>query len=313
VPLRRAADNYRDAILQMVNRNTGVTRRHFIGGAFACCLAGNAAATPFARRVVSLELLPTEILLTLGIRPVAAGNTRLYRRLVAEPELPADIPDLGPLTEPNAELLQTLRPDAILVAKWQAGALEPLNRIAPLIPLPAVSKELPGVALALQLMEQIATLTGTGDAARHWALRLRQELQTAAGQLQRHSRRPVYVCRFAEDGRNVALFGGYGLIGDVLGRIGLENAWTGRVNASGVTSAGIDALAGNPEARIIHFDRGRETRKAMELLRNSSLWKALPAVRAGRVTAMPVIYPSGGVYSAVRLARQLAKAIPHDG
>ncbi|MEP7457444.1 ABC transporter substrate-binding protein [Phyllobacterium sp. SB3] len=276
-------------------------------------MAGNAAATSPGRRLVTLDLLPTELLLTLGICPVAVGNSRLYRRLVAEPELTPDVLDLGPLTEPNAELLQSLRPDAILVAKWQAGALEPLKRIAPLIPVAAVSRDLPGVALALQVMEQIATLTGTQEAARNWAVRLEQELQTATEQLEKRRRRPVYVCRFAEDGRNVALFGGYGLIGDVLGRIGLENAWTGRVNASGVTSAGIDSLAENPDAHIVHFDRGRETRKAIERLQDSSLWRALPAVRAGRVTAMPVIYPSGGVCSAVRLARQLAKVIPHDG
>lgn len=298
----------------MVKRNTEVTRRHFIGGALTCCLTGNAAAAASSvRRVVSLDLLPTELLLTLGIRPVAVGNTQLYRRLVAEPELSPDILDLGPLTEPNAELLQSLRPDVILVAKWQAGTLEPLKRIAPLIPVAAVSRDLPGVALALQVMEQIATLTGTQEAARHWAARLEQELQTATEQLEKRRRRSVYVCRFAEDGRNVALFGGNGLIGDVLGRIGLENAWTGRVNASGVVSAGIDSLAENPDARIIHFDRGRETRKAMDRLQDSSLWKALPAVRAGRVTAVPVIYPSGGIYSAVRLAKQLSRVIPYDG
>lgn len=298
----------------MVNRYTGITRRYFIGGAFTCFLAGNvAAAASSAKRVVSLDLLPTELLLTLGISPLAVGNSQLYRRLVVEPELSPDILDLGPLTEPNAELLQSLQPDAILAAKWQAGALEPLKRIAPLIPLASITRDLPGVALALQLMEQIATLTGTQETALHWTARLKLELLAAAEQLAIRGRRPVYICRFAEDGRNVAFFGGYGLIGDVLERIGLENAWKGRVNASGVTSAGIDKLAENADARIIHFDRGRETRIAMERLQGTSLWKALPAVRAGRVTAMPVVYPNGGVYSAIRLAQQLARVIPHDG
>ncbi|MEO9341149.1 ABC transporter substrate-binding protein [Mesorhizobium sp. SB112] len=264
-------------------------------------------------RLVSLDLLPTELLLTLGVAPIAIANGPLYARLVAEPILPKSVNDLGPLNEPNAEFLQALAPDAILASEWQVSGLAPLKRIAPLIPLATIAPSVSAVDNNIDLMNQLADLTETQGEASLWIRRVETELSAARGAVKARAKRPVYICRFSENGRNVALFGGNGMVGDVVKRLGLSNAWQGRVNASGVTSAGIDQLAENPDAIIVHFDRGRETVQAMRKLAASSIWNALPAVRAGRVVAMPVIYPSGGVYSSIRFARQLVESLPADG
>jgi len=103
------------------------------------------------------------------------------------------------------------------------------------------------------------------------------------------------------------------MIGDVLSRLGLRNAWTGRTNVWGTVSIGIEQLAGNAEAQLIHFNRGAETERAMRQLAASPLWAALPAVRQGRVIEMPVVYPNGGVASATRFAQQLARVLPAHG
>ncbi len=260
--------------------------------------------------MVALDLLPTELLLTLGITPLAIANAPLYRRLVATPELPDAVPDLGPLTEPNAEFLQLLRPDAILLAAWQSGGVERLSRIAPLVPLQTIAGTVPASAHAAALLRQVGALTARDERGRALDRPPRGGAGAGARQARRPARsRPLYVCRFAANGRNVAVFGGNGLVGDVVRQLGLSNAWKGRVNASGVVSIGIEQLAADPEARIVHFDRGAETVRAMETLSRSALWQALPAVRAGRVTRMPVVYPSGGVFTAIRFARQLAEAL----
>ncbi|WP_448112627.1 ABC transporter substrate-binding protein [Mesorhizobium amorphae] len=290
-------------------------RRTLLGAALAAPFVLSAfslaIASP-ATRIVALDLLATELLLTLGITPPAIANRALYQRLVAEPKLPADVEDLGPLTEPNAEYLQMLRPDLIVLSAWQAGALERLGKIAPLHVLRSPARDVPAVSYAADLIRELGDVTGRSAQARLWIDRTALALADAKKALADRSATPLYVCRFAANGRNVAIFAGNGMIGDVLQQVGLANAWRGRVNASGVVSVGIEQLSGNPDARIVHFDRGAETVQALSRLEESPLWNALPAVRNGRVTAMPVIYPSGGVFSAIRFARQLAALLPAE-
>jgi len=294
------------------------TRRAVLGG-IGLALAGLASAHaqipagPAARRVATIDLLLTETLLTLGVTPVAVGNIPLYRRLVAEPTLPDGVPDLGPLQEPNLELLQHLRPDLILAPSWAEAGPHGLERIAPVAWLPTFSTEKPAVEHVRNLLLRVAAMTGREAEARAWSDRADAALAEARQALQPWTDRPVYVVRFNEDGRHAAIFGGAGMIGDVLTRMGLRNAWTGRTNVWGTTSIGIEQLAGNAEARLIHFDRGAETERALRQLAASPLWAALPAVRQGRVIEMPVVYPNGGLASATRFAQQLARVLPTHG
>lgn len=299
----------------MVSLVGSLSRRTFLKGAIAAtfvAFASGVRAMGSPGRIVSTELLVTELLLTLGIEPLAVANVPLYRRLVAEPPLGEAAVDLGPLQEPNMEYLQLLKPDLIVIAEWQASGLENLDRIAPTVSLNSFPGKTPAVRHAQDLLRELGGLTGRERQAEEWTARCELSIDEARMQLQAKPQAPLYLCRFNQDGRHAAIFGGNGLVGDVLSRLGLANAWKGRVNASGVASIGIEQLAGNPDARIVHFDRGRETDLAMERLAESPLWRALPAVRENRITRMPVIYPSGGVMSAARLAAQLAALLPAE-
>lgn len=261
-----------------------------------------------AQRVVSFDLLLTEILLTLQIVPTAVGNIPLYQRLVEQPAVPAGVPDLGPLQEPNLELLQYLAPDLILAASWHSTGRQHFERIAPVAWLPTFSTEVAALDHAESLLQQVGQLVGREDVARTAVGATRATLEESRNRLAAYDTRPVFVVRFMEDGRHAAIFGGNGMIGDVLSRLGLTNAWTGRTNVWGVTSIGIEQLAAVPDARLIHFDRGAETRRALAQLADSPLWKALPFVRDDQVIKTPVVYPNGGVLSARRFARQLVQA-----
>lgn len=265
-----------------------------------------------AERVVSLDLLLTEILLTLELVPTAVGNIPLYQRLVEEPAIPAAVPDLGPLQEPNLELLQYLAPDLILAASWHSTGQQHFERIAPVAWLPTFSTEVAALDHAEDLLQQVGQLVDREAAARAAIAATHQTLEESRDRLAAHNARPVFVVRFMEDGRHAAIFGGNGMIGDVLSRLGLTNAWTGRTNVWGVTSIGIEQLAAVPDACLVHFNRGAETRRALEQLAQSPLWKALPFVRDEQVIKTPVIYPNGGVHSAQRFARQLARAFTEE-
>jgi iron complex transport system substrate-binding protein len=286
-------------------------RRKFMGAALAApaifALPDITNAAP-SKRIVSMDLLLTELLLTLGIQPVAIANVPLYRRLVADPVLSGTVADLGPLNEPSLEYLQILAPDLLLMADWQTAGLDNLSRIAEILPLAVFPKNIPAFTFVQSSLRQLASLLDrqrqaeTAIAACELAIADARETLSSL-------QRPVYVCRFTRDGRSAAVFGGNGMIGDTLLRLGLRNAFTGRVNGSGVTSVSLKRLADAPDAIIIHFDRGAETDRAVERLADSPLWSAFPAVREGRVVRMPVIYPNGGVRSVERLATQLASGL----
>jgi iron complex transport system substrate-binding protein len=255
-------------------------------------------------RLVSMDLLITELLLTIGAVPVATSNIPLYRRLVASPEMPDSVSDLGPLNEPNLEFLQRLSPSRILVADWQAPNLETASRIAPLTAIPVFAGKTPAITHCETLIRNLGDLTGRRVEANKAVEAMRGRIEETRNALTSFDR-PVYVCRFNRDGRNLAIFGGNGLLGDMLNRVGLRNAFTGRVNAAGVTNAPLARLAEEPDAVIIHFDRGQETDVALQRVENGALWHVLPAVKNNRIIRMPVIYPNGGIRSAERFATQL--------
>ena len=260
-------------------------------------------------RIVSMDLVFTEMLLTMGAAPVAIGHVALYHRLVGEPKAPRDAVDLGPLTEPNLELLQYLAPDLILAASWQAPALAPLQTIAPVTWLPTFSREQKPLDFTRGLMARIGELSGRRAQAATISAQTDAAVSDSIERIRPLAGRPVYLLRFAEDGRRAAIFSAGSLVGDIANRTGLRNAFAGRGNVWGTASIGIERLVDTPDATIIHFERGAETVRAMKRLEQSPIWKALPAVRAGRVVGMPVVHPNGGMVSAARFARQLADTL----
>ena len=63
-------------------------------------LPGRAAdVPPDIARVAALEWLPIELLLALGVTPLAVADVHNYNLWVAEPKLPAAVVDVGQRTE----------------------------------------------------------------------------------------------------------------------------------------------------------------------------------------------------------------------
>ncbi len=296
--------------------NKTITRRSLLGAALAApfafeippAQASQPAGMPSISRIVSMDLLLTELLVTLDLQPIATANVPLYQRLVGDPALDSTVADLGPLNEPNIEYMLSLKPDHILMADWQASSLEVLEKIAPVTAYPVFAGKTPAVEHVQGLLRRLSMQTDRRRVADTIIDNCERAIETAARALSGFDR-PVYVCRFNRDGRSVAMFAGNGLIGDMLRRLSLRNAFEGRVNASGVTSVALNRLAENSDAVIIHFDRGAETDAALDRLARNPIWQAFPPIRAGRIVRMPVIYPNGGVRSAERLAEQMREGL----
>ncbi|WP_407799066.1 hypothetical protein, partial [Staphylococcus aureus] len=73
----------------------------------------------------------------------------------------------------------------------------------------------------------------------------------------------------------------------------------------------IEHLAASPDARIVVVsDIPVEAR---ETLRNSAIWRALPAVRENRVVTLANVAPYGGITAGMRFARLLTEALSVRG
>lgn len=265
------------------------------------------AAAGDLRRVAVLDWSLAETMLALGAVPLAVGEARSYRTWVADPVLPADVVDLGLLTEPNLELLAQLAPDLILLGNGQEASIGPvLERIAPVRSLSIYTGEARPLARARAVALELARLLGREAAGDALVAQAEQTMTAARARLAPAQRaRPLLLFVFADD-RHGWVADGNGLIQNVMSELGLTNAWSGTASFWGFSVVGIDALASAPEAGIVHADFGL-TDPALAL--RSPIWRALPAVRAGRTAAIPRFWYFGGLPTAMRLADQLAGSV----
>lgn len=256
---------------------------------------GTRAQDARAPRFVTTELILTETALALGLAPLAAGNLPLYRRLVGVPALPDGLHDLGPLNEPNMELLVHLAPDLIIAADWQRGPQAGLERIAPVLWLETMPFSHPGLEIATDLARKIANagqisaddlVTGFDHA--------RDRLTRAIAS---RNPPPVLLARFLEDGRHALVFTEGSLPGDLLAGAGGRNALPGSgppgafpLGLSEILATGAPILATGPLPQGALFTRVIE----------SGALRPIP---------LPPVFPAGGLASATRLADALTTGI----
>lgn len=283
------------------------TRRGVLAGLACAALAPHRAAAVPLRRLAAMDYGLAETLIRLGCPPIALVAAQDWGRWVVEPPLPAGVVNLGTSREPNLELLQALKPDAILSTPYLAGIHHRLEQIAPVISLPIYVPEGRPLALAEDAARQLAAAIGApeaGDALRAEAQAcfagVREQLRDRAGM-------PIFLVNFM-DQRHVRVYGAKSLFQDVLDRIGLTNAWTGQTNYWGFATVGIEALQHDGEAQLVHLDPVPPG--VLASLGRNPIWNALSFVKAGRVSGLPPVLMFGCVPSAMRFARLLAERLP---
>ena len=264
-------------------------------------IAARAAAT----RVAAIDWGMLETLLALGVEPVAATELIQFRKIAVEPAVPQSVTDLGLRGAPNYELLRIIAPDLIVISNFYEYQRPMLERIAPVFAQTVYEAGLPPYALAEaatlalgeKLSRQVEAKRYVDETAAEIA-KLRVALPAASA--------PIFVISLG-DSRHFRAFGRDSMFGDVLMRLGLDNAWTDETSYSAAAPVGLEALARVPEASILIVsplpaDVGRS-------LPTNALWNALPAVRQNRVAVLEPINHFGCLPSARRFARLAAAAL----
>jgi len=279
-------------------------RRAFLTLAASALLSRRVMAAQPRLAVIDWGLL--EATLAIGAVPVAATELLQYRKIVVEPALPESVADLGLRGSPNHELLRLLRPDLILISKFYEYQRKSLERIAPVMDLPVYEPGRPPYPLAERAMLKLGEVLGLADAARSYVAETKVEIEAGRKRLARLAGMPVFVVSLG-DSRHFRAFGLDSMFGDVLARLGMNNAWTDTTSYSAAAPVGLEALARRPDAAVVIVEPvPPEVGRALP---DNRLWSALPAVREGRVAIIGPINHFGGLPSARRFARLLVDAI----
>jgi iron complex transport system substrate-binding protein len=275
-------------------------------------LAGAAALPSAARaaadvpRVAAIDWAMLETVVAVGVEPVAAAELRRFREDAVEPALPERVADLGLRGSPNFELLNLLRPDLILISPYYTRQQAVLSAIAPTLSLAFYVRGEPPLAKALAAVTELGRRLDRSVQAEAVLAAADRALAQARAGLAAFAARPTYIINIG-DSRHFRAFGGDSMFGDVLGRLGLPNAWTRPTRFSFAAPVPIEVLAEAPEARIVIVsDIPVEARNT---LAGSVLWNAIPAVRQKRVLSIGSVNPYGGITAGLRFARLLADGL----
>ena len=264
------------------------------------------AAVPDTQRILALEWLPVELLMALGVTPLGVADMRNYSIWVGDPQLPANVIDLGLRTEPNLELMTQLEPALILHSNGYGPGLDKMQRIAPTMGFDLNSGDGKPLSTARKSLQALGVRIGREAQAAQHLHYLDEQLAAARARLKPWAERPLLLMSLM-DSRHAITFGKNSLFLEVMETLGLNNAWQGETNFWGSAVVGLERLAEVGDVQVICFDHDNDA--DMQRVMSTALWQALPFVRSGRFQRVPAVWYYGATYSALKFVRVLEHAL----
>lgn len=269
--------------------------------------AGLAHAAPVdASRVVALEWLPVELLLALGVTPMAVADKTNYQIWVGEPKLPASVIDVGLRTEPNLELLTQLQPSLIIYSAGYGPSPEKMARIAPGLGFNFNDDSGKPLSVARRSLTELGEKLGKQQAAKDHLAKFDAFIAGMKPHFAARGDRPVLLMTLL-DARHALVVGENSLFQQVMELLGVKNAWHGETNFWGTAVVGLERLAAVKDADVICFDHNNDAE--MEKVMATPLWQAMPFVRQQRFQRVPAVWLYGATISAMNFTRMLARAV----
>jgi ABC-type Fe3+-hydroxamate transport system substrate-binding protein len=293
-----------------------VTRRRLLTGITLGSLALAGGRSAFAaplQRIVAINWVAAETLLTLGITPLAISDSRYYRQRMPTTALPPSVLDIGPFWEPNLELIEALAPQLILSDPMPAPIARAMKGIAPteIVDVYPATDNL--WQRATRFMTQLAERTGCPLQAERWIAASDARLAQLRNELARYPCPPLYVAVLNQDGRHAMVYGQHSMVQDVLDQLGLVNAWQGPRGVMGTTLIGIEQLAQRPDAHLLYVEIPTTSARLQSLRQPNALWDNLPAMRKGNALELGKFFPFGGAASALNLAEVISAYLRGQG
>ncbi len=257
-----------------------------------------------AERVATLEWQQTEMVLTLGVEPVAVADPAGYTTWDSAETLPEGVADVGTRGEVNLDALFQTDPD-LVVAEMGDPAREQLREYdVPVLvtqgadaadPVAQMKETFTLIAEALGKVEEAEAVLADLDRSVEDA---RAAVEAAAPEVTDFVYADAYV-----NGSTLAIrpFGQGSLVGELGESIGLTNAWAGEVDPLyGLGQTDVEGLTAAGDVWFLHT--GTEAATWTASLEGNALWTSSAFVQNDRVVAFPEsIWTFGGPRSAEQL------------
>ncbi|MBX5129554.1 iron-siderophore ABC transporter substrate-binding protein [Rhizobium lentis] len=258
--------------------------------------------------IVSLDYGLASTMLALGSVPRAIASLRNWPEWVVEPAMPSGVVDVGTTSEINLEVLTSLRPSLILSTPFLAALDEKLSQIAPVESFTVYAEN--GEALDRSYSEtlRLGAMIGRQRQAEAFLSRADATFARLRDRIKSLSAPPVAVINFI-DLRHARIYGGPGLYGGAMGRIGLDNAWQGEASYWGFQTIGLEQLAELDEEAHLVVVSPLLPPDVLTRLSESPLWTSLPFVRRQRISVVPGVLMFGMVQEALRFSTLMVEVL----
>jgi ferric hydroxamate transport system substrate-binding protein len=246
-----------------------------------------------ATRVVGLEWAEVEMLGTLGVSPVGVADPKGYATWDSAAPLDDDVQDVGGRGEPSVDSIIALQPDLVVMEADRGTAL--IRQVQEYVPVIVTSGS--DASRNLDRMREdftmIAQAVGRSDKAEQVLADLDEKIAEGRERIEAAG---ATGSAFAMadgwmEGSNVSIrmFGKGALFSDVAEKLGLENAWTGKVDpvwGLGTTDVeGVTALEDNKDLRFL-YSASAEPDVFTQGLANNPIWESLPFVKRDNMTKL---------------------------
>ena len=246
-----------------------------------------------ATRVVGLEWAEVEMLATLGVSPVGVADPKGYATWDSAAPLDDDVQDVGGRGEPSVDSIIALQPDLVVMEADRGTAL--IRQVQEYVPVIVTSGS--DASRNLDRMREdftmIALAVGRSDKAKQVLADLDEKIAEGRERIEAAG---ATGSAFAMadgwmEGSNVSIrmFGKGALFSDVAEKLGLENAWTGKVDpvwGLGTTDVeGVTALEDNKDLRFL-YSASAEPDVFTQGLADNPIWESLPFVERDNMTKL---------------------------
>ena len=262
-------------------------------------------------RIVSLDDLTTEMLLSLGIEPVGAANPDAYRRQgKPNAEQLENTVSLGSPQQPNLEQLVLLKPDLVLgISSLHTGLFGRLDALAPTLiyRVSMAPSSDDAIDAADAMLRHLAALTGRqsqADAVLNRMYEAIREGQQMAQNLGVAGQPLAVLYPLSIQGRFI-VSNEKTLVVSLANRLGGTNPWPLREARNLHRRIDVQALAAEDDLHVLFIGNF----KASALFR-SPLWQALPVAQHGQYGFLETPYWSfGGAETATGILREMTDVL----
>lgn len=259
-------------------------------------------------RVVALNWSSAEMLLSLGIQPVAMTSINGYRTWQSNhPALPEQVVELGDRAFPSLETIEAQQAQLIVGYPFRhARLLTPLTTIAPTLLLQQFARVEQTDYRYLQQMRDnyrsLALAVGKQALAEQQLQQMDAELtrlRTRLADANLQGKKVVYG-KFVGMGYGLRIFSQQSLAASIAQHLGLRYEWDINLPGKDFTHVQLEQVNWLQDSALILVDQGAEKGRRMT---DSPLWAQHEFVKNDDIYRVPALWSFGGPVSALRMAR----------